>query len=57
MRSPVGPQRAQPGMRAQAFTLRSGWDLPLPVEVEAEAEYVGGPRQGSFLLKNLRVCP
>lgn len=57
VRALSGPQRAQPGMRTQAFTVRAGWDLPLPVEVEADAEYVGGPRQGSFLLRNLRVCP
>jgi hypothetical protein len=50
-----GPQLALVGMRAQAFTIRPAWDLPLPAQVEAEAEYVGGPRLGAFRLKNLRA--
>lgn len=52
-----GPQRAEPGLRAPAFTWRPDWDLPLPVQVEADAEYIGGPRHGSFQLLNLHVCP
>lgn len=56
MTTPVhGPQRARPGLRAQAFTRRAEWDLP--VQVEADAEYIGGPRQGIFQLMNLHVCP
>lgn len=51
-----GPQRAQPGMQARASTVCGEWNLPLPVEVEADAEYVGGPHQGEFALTNLRVC-
>lgn len=51
-----GPQAARPGMRAQAFALQPAWDLPVPAQVEADAEYVGGPGQLLFRLKNLRVC-
>ncbi|HEY8607969.1 MAG TPA: hypothetical protein VIM12_12715 [Noviherbaspirillum sp.] len=51
-----GPHFARPALRAHAFTIRASWDLPVPVRVEAEAEYLGGARNGVFQLKNLYPC-
>lgn len=49
-----GPNFARPGKKAEGFTFRDAWDLPMPVTVEADAEYIGGPQKGVFQLTNLR---
>lgn len=51
-----GPNFARVGEKGEGFTFRPAWDLPLPVIVEAEAEYIGGPQKGLFQLTNLHLC-
>ncbi len=51
-----GPNFARVGEKVQGFTFRDAWDLPTPVVIEADAEYIGGAQKGLFQLTNLRVA-
>ena len=50
-----GPNFTRFGEKMEGFTFMPSWDLPLPVIVEAEAEYIGGPQKGLFQLTRLRL--
>lgn len=51
-----GPNFARVGEKVNGFTFSPKWNLPVPVIVEAEAEYIGGPQKGLFQLTSLHPC-
>lgn len=51
-----GPNFARPGQKAAGFTFAAAWEAPLPALIEAEAEYIGDARRGTFQLSEVRLA-
>lgn len=49
-----GPNFAKPGQKVEGFTFTPAWKGPLPALIEAEAEYIGDARRGTFHLTEVR---